>query len=341
MNLLLTSVGRRPYLVRWFLEALECAGVGGELFIADSDPWAPARGMGGKFILAPKITSEGYASWLASILESYSIDLAVSINDFELSRWASLPESSQWDPLMRLEKPLQKIVEDKYDLTTTLAKHGVAVPPTWLGHQFDVDLTNRDDFITKGRYGSASRGLRYADRTNIEDAIREASKEVTTQFGGPALEQSEIDPKSLVVVQERITGQEYGLDIVCDFNGSFAGVLARKKLVMRGGETDRAITVDPVQFEDLASKVSNAVPHQGTFDVDVIVDSSGRQFVIDVNPRFGGGYPLSHVAGANIPRAYIAWALGGQADPNSLVTRIGVAASKYVEVIGLDVGEIA
>jgi carbamoyl-phosphate synthase large subunit len=67
--------------------------------------------------------------------------------------------------------------------------------------------------------------------------------------------------------------------------------------------------------------------HLGVLDVDVI-EQDGILYVLEFNPRFGGCYPFSHMAGANLPAAYVAWALGMQPDPSWLRVRAGVKCFK-------------
>lgn len=331
MNILLTSVGRRPYLVRWFQEALKDNGLSGQVIAADLDPDAPSRAFADDFVLAPSADSSEYQEWIAATLAELQIDLAVSINDFELSEWARLPQTHEWDALVRLTPETQDMAEDKLAMSIALRDAGVPIPATWLAS--DADIPGEGDFVTKGRFGSASRGLRFADAAMLSDAVAEATREVTTRRGVLAREQDDFAPEDLVIVQERVDGTEYGLDVVCDLNGKFAGVLARRKIAMRAGETDRAEAVAPGRFEAIARSVTKAVPHPGTVDVDVLEDKNGDLWVIDINPRFGGGYPLSHVAGAKIPSAYVAWRQGDTADQSWLCSDVGVVAGKYVEAV--------
>lgn len=338
MRILLSSVGRRPYLVRWFREALQENGVDGSVIAADVDPHAPSRPFADGFVQAPTVVDPGYESWLRTTLQEQRIDLAVSINDFELSTWAMLAEDEAWDPLVRLSAGTQHLIEDKFATSLALADAKVPSPVTWLGSELPTEEEATGPFVTKGRFGSASRGLRFVDRDALPAAVEEASREVTTRQGVPALQQDEVTPAELLVVQERIDGVEYGLDVICDLDGRYAGVLARRKITMRGGETDRAVSVDPGPFEDIARGIAEAIPHPGTIDVDVFVDGGGESFVIDINPRFGGGYPFSHVSGARVPSCYVAWRLGREPKPEWLQYRSDVVGGKFVEITAVTEG---
>ena len=333
MNILLSSVGRRPYLVRWFQEALQANSLEGKVIAADYDAHAPSREFADQFIQAPAVTDTAYSTWLANTLKDQSIDLAVSINDFELSEWAQLDQSPEWAPLVRINADVQAIIEDKLVMAERFASAGIPTPQTWLGSTPPQDLTLTQKLITKGRFGSASRGLQFTDQAGITDAIDIATNEVTDRKGQAAHQQSELAPAELVLVQEMIEGTEYGLDVVCDLNGEYAGVLVRRKIAMRGGETDRAESVAPTDFEDIARSIAEAVPHPGTFDVDVIVNAEGIPYVIDVNPRFGGGYPLSHLAGARVPNAYVAWSADKSVSDEWFEYEAGAVVGKYVEAV--------
>lgn len=331
MNILLSAVGRRPYLVRWFQEALSANGVSGKVVAADHDPHSPAKSYADEFVVAPRVDDAGYSDWLAEVLETHQIDLAVSINDFELSVWATLPTAEEWRPLVRLTASTQHLIEDKSAMSTALTTAGVEIPPTWIANEFPHGHV-RGDFVTKGRFGSGSRGLRFTNEVDLLETIDDAVREVTTRQGVPALAQDEAPPAELLVVQREIAGTEFGLDVVCDLDGRFQSVLAREKIGMRSGETDRAISTDPARFEEIALGIAKAVPHPGLVDVDVIVDPEGTPVVIDINPRFGGGYPFSHLAGAHVPSAYVAWRAGLPVNDSWLRSSAGIVSGKFVEV---------
>jgi carbamoyl-phosphate synthase large subunit len=139
---------------------------------------------------------------------------------------------------------------------------------------------------------------------------------------------SRADPGHGFIIQEWLAGQEYGFDVVNDLNGRYVCTLGRRKLDMRAGNTDRAETVADPALERLGEILGRQLRHLGSLDGDVLATHRGY-CVLDLNPRFGGGYPFSHLAGANIPAALIAWASGQQPDPSWLRARPGVVVSKY------------
>lgn len=333
MNVLLCSVGRRPYLVEWFKEAQESTGSNGLVVAADADPYAPSQAFADVFELAPLVSDPDYPEWLAETLGKHDIGLALSVNDFELSKWAELANDACFDPLLRLSPELQAIAEDKLVMYQSLSDAGINAPETWLlSTALDKPdlLAESEQLVLKGRYGSASRGLRFVTPKTLREAAQDAFSEVTGPSGSHA--ESFEEAVDLMVVQLKIVGQEFGLDVVNDLGRNFAGVLARKKIKMRFGETDQALSVPPYEFEGLGAAVSVVTRHQGLIDTDVMVDSSGKAWLIDLNPRFGGGYPFSHLAGADVPAAYLSWCRlekGG----DSLSYDDGVRGAKAVSVV--------
>ena len=137
------------------------------------------------------------------------------------------------------------------------------------------------------------------------------------------------------IFQQWMQGDEYGLDVVNDLDGHHISTLARRKLVIRAGNTDRAVTVNEPRLERLGKIIGQRLGHIGNLDCDVMATEKGLM-VLDLNPRFGGGYPFSHLAGANVPAALIAWANGEQPDPAWLRSNPGVLSSKYDGVTVVD-----
>jgi carbamoyl-phosphate synthase large subunit len=135
-----------------------------------------------------------------------------------------------------------------------------------------------------------------------------------------------------LVFQQQLCGDEYGMDVVNDLEGRHIATLVRRKMVMRCGNTDRAMTVSDQPLERLGQVIGRRLGHIGSLDCDVMMTEAGPQ-VLDLNPRIGGGYPFSHVAGANLPAALIAWANGEEPDPAWFKPKAGVVASRCDEMM--------
>lgn len=335
-NILLASSGRRPYLAEWFARARDRYGHHGNVVVADADPHAAAQAHADVFLVAPRITEPHYRTWLLEILERYKISLALSVNDYELSEWAEFHGDPAFEALVTLDSHTQGIVADKLTMASHLESLGIRTPATRLAADWHRNpfRSRGSSYVVKGRFGSGSRGLRMADWCDVKEAISRCGSEVTDKMGG--LAETSALAESLIIVQEKIDGVEYGIDVIADLNANYQTVLARKKIVMRSGETDQATTVAPGRFIELGEALSRALPHRGSVDVDVIVDHEDCMWVIDVNPRMGGGYPFSHAAGADIPAAYFAWTTGRSADPNWLTTEAAVTSVKHVGITTLN-----
>ena len=82
----------------------------------------------------------------------------------------------------------------------------------------------------------------------------------------------------------------------------------------------------------MGAKIAAAIPHVCLIDTYVIDDDDGRLWLIDINPRFGGGYPFSHLAGADAPAAYVRWSRGLYSGASLLEYKSDVVAAKYLGV---------
>src|SRR5690606_2113979 len=107
---------------------------------------------------------------------------------------------------------------------------------------------------------------------------------------------------------------------------------ARRKVRMRAGATDKAASVDPAPFVANAEKIAPAAQLTGLIDTDMFLADRGEHSGIDINPRFGGGYPSAHLAAAPAPRYYLARALGLELDEDWREYAPGVISAKHESV---------
>ena len=126
-------------------------------------------------------------------------------------------------------------------------------------------------------------------------------------------EASKQDLEQSVLIQEHINGTEYGLDILNDFSGRTVQVYAKEKLAMRAGETDKSVLRNEPELEEIGSLVGESLGHIGNVDCDIF-EKDGKYYLLEINPRFGGGYPFSHMSGANYPAAICSWLEGREFD---------------------------
>jgi carbamoyl-phosphate synthase large subunit len=340
-NILISSAGRRNYLVRWFREALASHAVEGRIIVADADPHAPSKVEADLFISLPSVGSDEYLPALLKLCATHHVNFALSVNDFELSAWSRLDRSEFLDvgtQLICLSRDSQSMVEDKNAMASSLKEHDILVPPTYRGADVldSRDLRERlgQSIVIKNRYGSGSSGLIFGTQATLARDLNAAATGVRDRLG-VLIPDVSIALQSLAV-QPAIPGIEYGMDVVSDFAEQFAAVLVRRKIRMRGGETDQATSEPAERFNAMGAKIAVAVPHIGLIDTDVIEDPDGRLWLIDINPRFGGGYPFSHLAGADAPSAYVRWSRGLDSAASLLGYKPDVVAAKYqgIAVVG-------
>jgi len=335
-RVLICSAGRRNYLVRWFRDALALfPDLDGEVLVADADVKAPAFADADRGFRLPPFDSPRYFEALASLCDAENVQLALSVNDYELMRWAESPGSLPGRTVFLV--PNEATLRLSFDKAYLFERAvGFRVPETTtLSAVFDdVGLLDRfpDSVIVKPRNGSASAHLSRLDRAELVRVLASASGVADRM----RLLRLEALAPAEVLVQACVVGVEYGLDIVHDLAGAPAGVLVRQKLGMRAGETDKARTTDAASFLATASALGRQTGHVGPIDVDVIRDHAGDDWVIDVNPRFGGGYPFSHAAGANLPAVLVAWVLGLEPEAHWLSSRPGVLSGKVSTVVVLE-----
>lgn len=140
--------------------------------------------------------------------------------------------------------------------------------------------------------------------------------------------------ENCILIQEKLKGQEYGLDIINNLEGEYQNTIIKRKNAMRSGETDCAETVYFEEAEVLGKTLSEKMKHVSNLDVDVF-KVENELYVLEMNARFGGGYPFSHLAGVNLPAALIDWLQGQETDKNNLIYEVGILGQKDIQIVKL------
>ena len=329
MNVMLTCAGRRNYLVKFFQEAL---GGRGQVFAADTSAHAPALQQADKWFILPPLNNPAYIDTLFTICQRHRVRLLIPLNDLELrllARHSTRFLEVGTIPVVSSTKVVDTCF-DKWGTCEFLKGADLEGPNTYLSLAEAREALARGDItfplVVKPRWGTASIGIEYAeDDEELELRYALAKKLLPRTF---LREISATDAERCILIQKQLCGQEYGLDIVNDLDGHYVCTFVKRKLAMRAGETDRAITVQSDWLEGIGEVIGRKLGHIGVLDCDVVV-TKDSSCVLDMNPRFGGGYPFSHRAGANLPAVLVAWANREQPDPRWLMVEPNIMASKY------------
>ncbi len=307
MNILFTCAGRRNYLINYFKEALNGTG---KVIAVDRQLTAPAMADADISIKVPDIYADDYITRLLEIVQEHQVKAIISLNDLELpilSMNKSFFDSIGTKVIISNPKVIS-IGFDKWKTYQFIKNLGLNTPKTYI--DIDVALMDIDNgnlnfpLIVKPRWGSGSIGI------DSPESIEEFK--LSYKLQGIKLKKTSLyrfskdNFKHAILIQEKLEGVEYGMDIVNDLNGNYYGSFAKEKLAMRAGETDKARSIVDNRFEDFGKKISLELKHIGNLDCDVFVIKD-RLYLLEINPRFGGGYPFTHEAGLNLAAIYIEW----------------------------------
>ncbi len=327
MNILFTCAGRRTYLLKYFKENMK----GGDKIVAtDMQLSAPALQVADVKLQVPAVYAEDYINRTLAICKEQKIDALVSLNDLELPILAE--QKNRFEELgvkvIVSDPQVIDICFDKYKTAQWVESLGLNSPKTFvsLEQAKNAILTGEIVFplFLKPRWGSGSIGLETVDDMDeLETVYDLLFKKIKKTILSTASVGEEY-----ILIQEKLTGNEYGLDVMNDLMGNHVAVSVKQKLAMRAGETDKAITVDLPAVRKIGARIGHGLKHIGNLDVDIMQRSNGDYCVLEMNPRFGGGYPFSYEAGVNMPKAILQWLKGEKIDPSILQPEYGKLFAK-------------
>lgn len=265
------------------------------------------------------------------------MDALISLNDLELpilaaniTRFNAIGVT----PLVSRQEVID-ICFDKYQTSKYLESIGINTPKTFANlAEAKVALAKKElafPLVVKPRWGSGSIGIEFvSDIEELDEVYSALLKKVKKSILATASADSEY-----LLIQQKIDGQEYGMDVMNDLNGNNRGVSVKKKLAMRAGETDKAQTVDNEEIRTIGRILGENLKHIGNLDVDVF-EKDGIYYVLELNPRFGGGFPFSYEAGVNFPKAIIEWLKGNEVGDSLLEPKFGMTFAKCDYLVNVD-----
>lgn len=334
MNIMLTSVGRRAYMVKYFKEALKGKG---KVYVSNSDEKSIAFKYADEHVISPLIYDENYIPFLLNYCAENSIDILISLFDIDLLMLAK--HKKAFDEIgthvIVSDPQIVEICNDKWKTYQFLSNNGFHAPASYLSINEVIKKISIGELqypiVVKPRFGCGSISVAIA---YDEDDLRYLTKRVNKDIGNSYLKYESAMAKDKVIYQQCLKGQEYGADVINDLYGETQNVIIRKKIAMRSGETDIAELVDVPCIKSVLEKLGKTTKHIANMDCDVfLVD--GVPYILEMNARFGGGYPFSHMGGCNLPKAIVEWIEGNAVDKQMLSSQKGIIGFKEIVITQL------
>jgi len=316
LRLLFTCIGRRVELLRAFRRAAERLDVTLEVHGADLNRLAPAMHLVDRAHLVAPVASGRYIDNLLQIVQRRRIDLLVPLIDTELPLLAAAADRFRALGCWALISAPVVVATCRDKLLTyqALRAAGIDTPRTCPWTEAVQRRRHRFPLYLKPRAGSAAVG----------NYVVQNAAELRT-FGQRVKD---------AIVQEFVAGSEHTLDVYTGFDGVPRCVVPRKRLEVRTGEVSKAVIVKDPAVIAVGRRVAEVLGEcRGVITVQCIVAHDRRIRAIEINPRFGGGAPLSIHAGADFPRWILSERLGRRPRINPLGFRDDVAMLRYDESV--------
>lgn len=282
MNILILSAGTRNKIVQYFREAL---GNEGQVIATDCSNIAPAIYAADKFYIVPRMTDPNYLEVILDICRNEKIDGVLSLIDPELSLLAKHVEDFKTvgTTVIGSSYELCEMSLDKMQMYEWLTAHQYKCAKSYVDKErfykdVDAGLISYPVFVKPVR-GSASIAVSKVYNRDTIELLFSQNEEL--------------------MIQEFLNGQEIGADVYIDMiTGEVASVFTKKKLKMRAGETDKAVSFKDDKLFALIERFALEAEYRGQIDVDIFA-IDGEYYISEVNPRFGGGYPHAYECGCN------------------------------------------
>lgn len=293
-NILVTSAGKRVELVKAIKNtAFGLLGPDIKVYTTDMNPtMAPAGYVSNECIKVPRVTDESYPRILRDICDKYSIGLLIPTIDTELILLSDLYDEfkAQGTHISISGSTFIHQCRDKRLINKFFEQHNISIPTP-------VDKYNPTfPCFAKPYDGSLS--------TNIH--LLRSPEDLTKEI----LE----DPKLMFMEYvDKNVYKEFTVDMYYDINGCVKSIVPRQRIEIRAGEINKGVTRKNSIIAYLRSRLGHIDDIRGVICLQLFYDdNSGDIKAIEINPRFGGGYPLSYEAGANFIEYLIREYLLGQ-----------------------------
>lgn len=333
MNILLTTVGRRTYLVEYFKDVLKNKG---KVYAANGI-YTYTLSQADGYIITPMAFSKDYIPILLKFCKENQITAIISLLDIDAKILAEHRAIFDKEDIRLIvsNAEVMNVCNDKWETYLFLDKIGVKQPLSYLSLEKTKQAIQNGELtypiMMKPRWGIGSFGVYKIDNEQELNVLyAKLHKDIFNTYMG---RESEKDKEACIIMQQCVVGDEYGIEVLNDLNANYVATFAKQKLAMRAGETDVAITVDVSPYESLARTISTGLRHVAILDMDCIKSEDGQVYVLELNCRFGGQYPFTHNAGVNVPLQIVEWLEGKGNNKRLLTQKTGVRSCKELKPV--------
>ena len=308
---LFTCAGQRVDIVTAFARA------GATTIAVDASDLAPALYHADRRALVPRVDDPGYVDALRALVELHDVRLVVPLADLDHMLLAE--SRDRLGALVLLPPPATiRLCEDKYAAHVFFDEHGIPTPPTWLPDAPPAPI--RFPVLVKARRGFGSRHIfRAADVRELEFFLAHTTADS--------------------MVQAVCGGEEFSIDVFCDLEARCLNAVPRTMIESKGGESIKGMTIRDVELIEHGRRVSETMGIVGPANIQCFREADGSLPVTDVNPRFGGGFPLPTAAGSGFPGLALALARGERPEPRLGEFREGVLMTRFFSQVILERGQ--
>ena len=282
MNFLILAAGTRNKIVQYFKKTFYGVGT---VVATDASALGPAIYDADKYYIVPSITEPEYIDKVLEICMKERISGVLSLIDPELSLLAQ--NRGKFEALgvtiIGSSYELCEMALDKMQMYEWLKKHGYSCARSWM---------DKEEFFRAVDSGEVSYPV------FVKPYRGSASISISKVYDKETVDLLFAHEKDLMI-QEFLNGQEIGADVYIDMiSGEVVSIFTKKKLKMRAGETDKAISFKDPELFTLIEKFVLEAGYKGQIDIDIF-EINGQYFIGEVNPRFGGGYPHAYESGCD------------------------------------------
>jgi HAD superfamily hydrolase (TIGR01549 family) len=284
MKILFTGVGRRIELVQAFRNAALVLNKELKIYGADMAGTAPALAFCDFTRRVVSMRDPGYIQNVLDICLSEHIDLLIPTIDTDLLVLSENKETFEaiGTRVMISAPDKIRICRDKNNISQFFVDCGLHAP---------MPVNNWKEY--KGGFPAF---IKPKDGSSSINAFKVENEEELVVYAGQVED---------YIVQPFVKGREYTIDIFCDWAGNPISIVPRERLQVRAGEVLKTqICMDRTMIEE-SKIICSAFKPCGPMTVQLIRDENGTDWYIEINPRFGGGAPLSMKAGARSAEAIL------------------------------------